>query len=55
MTAESAMTGGVVRARPTSESLKAAAVIVSTVPIVMSYPFLQKYFIKGVTVGAVKE
>ncbi len=54
MTAEAAMTGGVVRARPTSESLKAAAVIVSTVPIVCSYPFLQKYFIKGVTVGAVK-
>ncbi len=55
MTAEAAMTGGVVRARPTSESLKAAAVIVSTVPIVLSYPFLQKYFIKGVTVGAVKD
>ena len=55
MTTEAQMTGTAVRARPTTESLNAAAVIVSTLPIVMTYPFLQKYFIKGVTVGAVKE
>ena len=38
-----------------SESLKAAIVMFSTVPILCIYPWLQKYFIHGVTVGAVKE
>ena len=38
-----------------SESLKAAVVMFSTVPILCVYPGLQKYFIMGVTVGAVKE
>ena len=38
-----------------SESLKAAIVMFSTIPILIVYPFLQKYFISGVTLGAVKE
>lgn len=38
-----------------SESLKAAIVMFSTIPILMIYPWLQKYFIHGVTMGAVKE
>jgi len=38
-----------------SEALKAAIVMFSTVPILCIYPFLQKYFIAGVMVGAVKE
>ena len=38
-----------------SESLKAAIVMFSTIPILMIYPWLQKYFIHGVTLGAVKE
>ena len=38
-----------------SESLKAAIGMFSTVPILLIYPWLQKYFIHGVTVGAVKE
>ena len=38
-----------------TESLKAAIVMFSTVPILCIYPWLQKYFIHGVTVGAVKE
>lgn len=42
-------------ARPTPESVQAATLIVSTVPILVVYPFLQKYFISGVTLGAVKE
>ncbi len=37
------------------ESLKAATVMFSTVPILLVYPWLQKYFISGVTLGAVKE
>lgn len=36
------------------ESLKAAAVIFATVPILVVYPWLQKYFTKGVMIGAVK-
>jgi putative aldouronate transport system permease protein len=37
-----------------SETLKAATVVVATVPILLVYPWLQKYFITGVTLGAVK-
>lgn len=35
-------------------SVKAAVIIVSTLPIICIYPFLQKYFVKGMTVGSVK-
>ena len=38
-----------------SDTLKAAIVMFSTIPILLIYPWLQKYFIHGVTVGAVKE
>jgi putative aldouronate transport system permease protein len=37
-----------------SENLKMAALMVTIIPIVVVYPFLQKYFIHGVLVGAVK-
>jgi len=37
------------------ETIKYASVIVATVPILMVYPFLQKYFVKGIMVGAIKE
>jgi putative aldouronate transport system permease protein len=37
-----------------SESLKAATLVVSTVPILVAYPFLKKYFVKGIMVGAIK-
>ncbi len=37
-----------------SETLKAATVMVATVPILLVYPWLQRYFITGVTLGAVK-
>lgn len=39
---------------PPSESLKMATVVVTIGPIVLLYPFLQKYFIKGIVVGGVK-
>ncbi len=38
----------------TSESMKAATVMFATVPILLIYPWLQRYFIEGVTIGAVK-
>lgn len=38
-----------------AENIKYATVVVSTVPILCVYPFLQKYFVKGVMIGAVKE
>jgi putative aldouronate transport system permease protein len=37
------------------ETLKMAAVVIATVPILMVYPFLQKHFAKGAMVGSVKE
>jgi putative aldouronate transport system permease protein len=37
-----------------SETIKYAIIVVSTVPILILYPFLQKYFVKGVMVGAIK-
>ena len=37
-----------------AETIKYAVIVVSTIPILAIYPFLQKYFVKGVMVGAVK-
>ena len=36
------------------ESIKYAVIVVSTLPILVVYPFLQKYFVQGVMIGAVK-
>ena len=36
-------------------SMKAAVVMFSTIPILCVYPWLQRFFIQGVTLGAVKE
>lgn len=37
-----------------AENLKFAVIVVSTIPILFVYPFIQRYFVKGVTIGAVK-
>ncbi len=37
-----------------SESIKLAMTVVATGPIIFLYPFVQKYFVKGITIGAVK-
>lgn len=39
----------------TSETIKAATIIVTIFPIICVYPFLQKYFVKGILLGGVKE
>lgn len=36
------------------EGIKFATMLVATVPITLIYPFLQKYFVKGLTIGSVK-
>ena len=38
-----------------SENIKYATIMVATVPILLIYPFIQKYFVKGVMIGAVKD
>ena len=39
----------------TSDTIKAATIIVTILPIICVYPFLQKYFVKGILLGGVKE
>lgn len=39
---------------PSSQSVQMAVVVMATVPILIVYPFLQKYFTKGVLTGAIK-
>ncbi|WP_019912112.1 carbohydrate ABC transporter permease [Paenibacillus sp. HW567] len=46
--------GAVVNSDLPTESLKMAMTIVATGPILLAYPFIQKYFVQGLTVGAVK-
>jgi ABC-type glycerol-3-phosphate transport system permease component len=37
-----------------TDTLKMAVAVIATGPIVIAYPFVQKYFISGLTVGSVK-
>lgn len=39
---------------PPAATLKSAVIMISTLPILFVYPFLQKYFVKGVMVGSIK-
>jgi putative aldouronate transport system permease protein len=37
-----------------TDLIKYGVIIVASVPVLMLYPFLQKYFVKGVMIGAIK-
>lgn len=39
---------------PAPETIGMAAILIATIPILLAYPFLQKYFVKGVIIGSVK-
>ncbi|MEK8130482.1 carbohydrate ABC transporter permease [Paenibacillus filicis] len=49
----SAMAGSIQKS-VTSQSVKLATMVVTTLPIVLVYPFLQKYFVKGMMIGSIK-
>jgi putative aldouronate transport system permease protein len=49
----SALPDNIVR-KVTSQSVKLATMVVTTMPIVIVYPFLQKYFVKGFMIGSIK-
>ncbi|MHC1750175.1 MAG: carbohydrate ABC transporter permease [Cellulosilyticaceae bacterium] len=42
-------------AKMPKETMRMAIVVLSTLPIIFAYPFFQKYFVNGLTIGAVKE
>lgn len=42
------------KAATNAEAVKYATIVVATLPIAVIYPFIQKYFVKGVTLGSVK-
>ena len=42
------------RSEQLRESLKYALIIVASLPVLILYPFLQKYFIKGIMIGSIK-
>jgi putative aldouronate transport system permease protein len=49
-----ALARGTSMAKVTLMSIKMATVMVSAIPILCVYPFLQRYFVKGVLIGSVK-
>lgn len=49
-----AMSDPTVKAQISTEGLKAATVFAAIIPIMCIYPFIQKYFVKGVMVGSLK-
>ena len=52
---DSMMTGQAAGREALSTTIKYATVVVATLPVLAVYPFLQRYFVKGVLVGGIKE
>ena len=50
-----AITGGTIATKSTTLTTQATAMVTSMLPIMCVYPFLQKYFVQGLMIGAVKE
>ena len=55
LTLEQALPAAPVGAALNNRSFNAAKIVVSTIPLLIIYPFLQKYFVTGMVIGAVKE
>ena len=55
LAAGAGMTGDRARDIVTPMSIRAAVTVVTATPILIVYPFLQKYFVVGLTIGGVKE
>jgi ABC-type sugar transport system, permease component len=49
------MNANAIASMVTPTSIRAAVTIIATVPILVVYPFLQKYFVVGMNVGSIKE
>lgn len=49
-----AVQGSALTKTVTSQSIKLATMVVTTLPIVFVYPFLQRYFVKGMMIGSIK-
>ena len=51
---DSGMVGDIGDTERIADTIKFATTMVATVPILLLYPFLQKYFVKGVMIGSIK-
>lgn len=49
-----AATSGTIAKSVSSQSIKLATMVITSLPIVIVYPFLQKYFVKGFMIGSIK-
>jgi putative aldouronate transport system permease protein len=52
--AETSGEGGKIQFGITPMSIQLAAMIISVAPVMVVYPFFQKYFVRGVMIGAIK-
>ena len=53
-TGEMSQSEGISQTNIVPENIKAASIVFATIPVLLAYPWLQKYFVSGIMVGAVK-